>query len=734
MKKKNPRIQVGALLMFFIFGVLFLALISRIAFIQATGEVNGHELAVEAANKYQRQSTLTADRGKIIDRNGQIIVEDTVSYKVVAVVRSSVTTNPKKPRHVTDAKYTSSALAEILPLDQARIYEILTRDGDPYQVEFGNAGRGLSYEQKSQIEQLELPGIVITSEKKRFYPNGSFAAYLIGFAQKVETDGVETTVGKMGLEQTYNEQLTGIDGKLKYKSDVRGYLLPSSEKMVEPAQDGNDIYLTIDKTIQSFLEDAMSRVEQEYEPESMMAIVSNPKTGEILAMSQRPTFDPTTREGLDASWLNETIENVIEPGSTMKTFTVAAAIESGNWHPNATYQSGSYRLLDRKINDHNNGKGWGTITYLEGFQRSSNTAMAHQLEIMGYDTLIDYLGRFGFNEKTGIDLPKETSGTILSKYPSNVLTTSYGQGSTVTPIQLMQAFSAITNEGQMMQPYVIDKIVNPNTGELILQSEPVIKGNPVSEDTANQVKQLLASTVTSEAGTAKRFALDGYDVGGKTGTAQVPEKGTGKYANGKNEFLFSFLGMAPVEDPQLIMYVSVTKPKLKGSEQGSDPVSQVFKSVMQNSLMYYNIKPQDTAEVVLTELANYEGKSAEAISIELSNYGIQSVIIGEAGNVSLQYPQQGSMLTKGNMVFLKTTGTNYVPDFTGWSLRNVLVYKQLSGLPIEIVGEGYVSSQSVSPQTIITDDSPIVVKLMTPEQQFKSTPIEEELDEELPEE
>ena len=725
MKKKTLRFNVGALLMFFIFGVLFLSLIGRIAYIQATGVVNGHELAVEAANKYQRQSTLTADRGKILDRNGNVIAEDTLSYKVIAVVRASATTNPKKPRHVVDPKVTAKSLAEIIPLEEQKIYEILTKDGDPYQVEFGNAGRGLSYEQKEKIEQLELPGIILTSEKKRFYPNGTFAAHLIGFAQKDEEDSEGKTVGMMGIEKTYNKQLTGKDGKINYKADLKGYLLPNSEKMVQQAQDGSNIYLTLDKTIQNFLDEAMTRVYDKYSPESMVGIVANPKTGEILAMSQRPTFDPMTREGLTSSWLNETVENVIEPGSTMKVFTVSAAIETGNWHPNVKYQSGKYKKYGETVNDHNGGRGWGPITYLEGFQRSSNTAMAHQLDIMGYDTLLEYLDKFGFGHKTGIDLPKETSGKILSDYAFEVLTTSFGQGSTVTPIQLIQAFSAVANDGKMMQPYVIDKIVNPNTGKTELQSEPVVKGNPILKETADQMKQLLASTVTSENGTGKNFALDGYTVGGKTGTAQLIKNGKYTWGN-PDEYLYSFLGMAPIEDPQFIMYVYVSQPKLAG-EAGSEPVSQVFKSVMQNSLMYYNIEPSNQAEASLKEVQNFVGRSTESIKIELANNGINTVVIGEEGNVTSQFPAEGTKLMKGNVVFLKTEGSITLPDFTGWSLRNVLVYKQLSKLPIEIVGEGYAVSQSISKGTIPNKSDPIVVQLRTPEQIYNAPPIEEEV-------
>lgn len=244
-------------------------------------------------------------------------------------------------------------------MDEEKIYERLNPSKDLYQVEFGLAGRGISHEVKKKIEELNLPGILLYSDKKRYYPNGAFASHLIGFAlRETDDDGNSSVVGKMGLEYIYDKQLTGTDGKLTYQRDARNYLLPSSDKVIQEAQDGNDIYLTIDKTIQNFLEEAMTRVNDEYKPQSMVAVVANPKTGEILAMSQRPTFNPDTRTGLDGNWLNDVVENTIEPGSTFKTFTVAAAIDSNNWHPNATYQSGQYKVYNDTIRDHNR-YGWG---------------------------------------------------------------------------------------------------------------------------------------------------------------------------------------------------------------------------------------------------------------------------------------------------------------------------------------------------------------------------------------
>ena len=314
-------------------------------------------------------------------------------------------TTPKKP-----PKYS----AKYLPLEKEELVERLTRsdeqikDGKKKQVEFGSAGRNISHETVLAIKEEKVPGIRFIEYKKRFYPNGNFASYLIGFAQEEEDDkGVISTIGKMGLEATYDKQLTGESGKVNFKSDRFGITLPKADKQIVPAKDGLDIKLTIDKTIQNLVEDAMNEVDKEYSPEKMLVIVANPKTGAILAMSQRPSFDPTTRVGLTSNWLNEAIENTIEPGSTMKIFTLAAAIEENKWDPNATFKSGQYTLYDRTIRDHVR-SGWGTISFLEGFQRSSNVSMAYLLERLGDREFIKYMNEFGFGAKTGIDLPKES--------------------------------------------------------------------------------------------------------------------------------------------------------------------------------------------------------------------------------------------------------------------------------------------------------------------------------------
>ena len=715
--KKKFRFQGGAFLLFLLFAGLFFLLLTRIVTIQATGEVEGQELAARAAAKYSQEEVLTAERGRIIDRNGEVIAEDTLTYKLVAVLDESVTQKAGDPRHVVNVEETAQKLARYLDASEESILEILKQgvEKDRYQVEFGSAGREISHTQMLEMKEAKIPGLLFVRDLKRLYPNGVFASHLIGYAMKEELkDGETKTTGRMGLESIHNDVLTGKNGKMEFDTDKWGFLLPNSESVVTPAVDGSDVQLTLDRTLQNFLEDAMSGVQEEYDPARMIAVVADPKTGEILAMSQRPTFNPNTREGLSDNWLNESIELTIEPGSPMKMFTLAAAVEEGKWDPNATYNSGTYNLLGTTIGDHNGGRGWGTISFLEGIQRSSNVSMAYLLERMGADTFMKYIGAFGFGKQTGIDLPKEAAGKILDQYPINKLTTAYGQGSTVTPIQMIQAASAIANDGVMMKPYVIDQIKNKDTGKVTVKSEPEKAGQPISAETAEKVREVLASTVTSEVGSARGFALQDYTIAGKTGTAQVPKEGGG-YLKGKNNYLFSFLGMAPADDPELLIYIGVQQPNLPADEYGSVPVAKIFTSVMENGLKYLNIEPENMAEATTMPVEDYTGKSVAEATEELTELGVEVIVAGDQAEVISQYPESDDTVLKGGKVILKTTGKIALPDFAGWSKRELLAYQSLSGLALEIAGQGYVLTQSIAEGEIVEDNEPVVIELHPPE-------------------
>ncbi len=724
-QKKNR--NIGAALLFFIFGLLFFVLAVRFIAIQYTGEVKGQALATKASQLYKRSDVLKAKRGTIYDREGEVIAEDSASYTLIAVLDKKVTLDPKRPRHVVDPTETAKKLSEHISLSEQEIYERLTKKGRK-QVEFGPAGRDLSHRVKEEIEKLKLPGISFIKDTKRFYPNGIFASHLIGYAQGEQTSEKSSEiVGKAGLEKSYNTLLTGKDGTLTYKGDVWNYILPNSKKQIKEPKDGKDIYLTLDKKIQTFLEDAMNKVDQKYSPERILAVVADPKTGAILGMGQRPTYHPVTREGIEKNWHNEVIESSLEPGSTMKIFSLAASVEEGVFNPNATFPSGKYYLNNKQppIKDHNQGNGWGPITYLEGVQRSSNVGFAYLLEKMGTDTWRDYMDKFKFGQKTGIALPNEASGKILYDWPIEKVTSVFGQGTTVTSMQMIQAASAIANDGKMMKPYVVDKIVDTTTGD-ITETKPEVSGKPLSPKSAKEVRDILETVITAENGTGNQFyQLDGYSVAGKTGTAQIAAP-NGGYLQGRGNYIFSFLGMAPKDDPKLVMYVVVEKPKLKQDENGALPVSEIFKPVMKSSLQYLNIEPEKKEETVITELPKLTDMNVQEATELLKKKDLKPVLIGNGKQILSHSPKQGDRVIKGEKVVIQTDGDLSIPDLTGWSKRDVLKVAKLAELKINMVGDGYLIKQNIKPNSKVSAGDHLVANFATQAEMIENKKSEKE--------
>lgn len=721
MIRKQPNMNVGAALLFVLFCLLFFVLIFRYLSIQITGEAAGQPLAAKAQQVYNKEGILEAKRGTIYDRNGEIIAEDTSSYTLVAILDESM-----KPNYVSDKEKTAKKLSKYIDMPESEIFRILSKktESGPFQVEFGRAGKDISLQTKQEIEDLELPGITFIRESKRFYPNGVFSSHLIGF---VDTEKGETTpVGQLGIEKSLNDVLMGQNGSIKYESDLWGYLLPNSNETITPAKDGQDIYLTLDKKIQTFLEDALSQVDKEYKPKKMVAIVADPKTGDILAMGQRPTFHPKTKEGISKTWLNEAVEVSIEPGSTMKVFTLAAALEEQVLNLGEYYQSGSYKVTKNSpaIRDHNK-VGWGPITYLEGIQRSSNVAIAKIVQDkLGFEKYREYLTKFGFEKSTGIEIPNETGGKIVYEYPINKITTGYGQGTAITAIQQIQASTAIAGNGEMLKPHIIDRIVDPNTEKVIKKTEREVVGNPISEKTAKQVREVLETVITSPKGTGyEKYNIEGYEVAGKTGTANITENG--RYLpGGKNNYLFSFLGMAPADDPQLIVYVAVQQPQIEISSEGSKPVSMIFKQVMKNSLQYLSIQPTEVEASKTIEVPEVAGMTVDDGSEVLSKLGVKAVVLGNGQKIVHQLPEKGESLLEGEKVVIQTDGDSTLPDMTGWSLRDVMKIANLAKLELNITGNGYVTKQNLQAGTTLKAGDYLVIHLQTPEEEIE--PIEEE--------
>jgi penicillin-binding protein 2B len=718
--KKRKSMNRRALALFTIFSLLFFILTYRFLAIQITGQVEGKELRAYAKERYAKDAILEASRGSILDRNGEPLAHDTITYKLVAVLDPSVSPkNTDSPKHVVDPEKTAEILSQYIDMDKSDIYSILTKDA--FQVEFGKAGRNLSYEQKNKIESLKLPGITFVRESKRSYPNGVLASHLIGFASMDYSDpNHHRLVGQIGIEASLNDYLEGKNGKIEYESDRWGYILPTSGAEVNEPENGDTVYLTIDRKIQTFLEEAMNEVNQEYEPTEIMGIVADAKTGAILAMSQRPTFDPNTREGIEENWQNLIVETAYEPGSTFKFVPLAAAIEEGIFNPNEKYQSGVFNVEgSQPIKDHND-VGWGEITYAEGFQRSSNVAMANLVKKMGTDTFRNYIDRFKFGMPTGIGLPNEAAGVIQYQWPRDQYATSYGQGTSVTALQMIQAMTAITNKGKMMKPYLIEKIVDDD-GNVVKNSGMQELGSPVSSETAKQTLKMLESTVNGEHGTGKPFKIDGYTVAGKTGTAQIYESGKG-LLTGWNNYLFSFIGVAPADDPELIVYVLVKQPNLDKEkyESGSVPVSKIFNSVMKNSLQYLNIKPDESIEKpVIHNIPDYTNKNVDKAIKELTNLHVKPVVIGNGKKVTATVPQANTKLIENEKILILTDKEMVMPDMTGWSKSDVMKFMKATGVHLNLEGNGFVVSQSIAPKTIVTKESTGDIKLQPPLKQLE---------------
>ncbi len=725
MERKANSIKM-IIFFFVIFLVLFIAVTGRFLYIQAKGEVNDVSLENWAADQRKVSYPLKAERGKIYDNAGVMLAYDRPVFRIYAVVDSSYSQYKDETLHVDNPKETANKLAKYLDIDAKEVEEKLTKvlkknedlseDERQFQIEFGSKGKNISQTTKNEIDKENIPGIYFMEDSTRYYPNGTFASHIIGFARPDEKTKENKITGIVGMEKVKNEILEGKDGHLSFERDKFNKKPLNSKEIISEPEDGNDIYLTIDQKIQTLLEDVLSDVVEIYEPERITATIMNPKTGEVIAMSNRPSYNPNQPDEVD-NWYNDVISTPVEPGSTVKMFTWAAAIESGVYDGTETFESGSYQIDDkgRAINDHNQGRGWGKITYDEGFRRSSNVATAKLVwEKLTPDTYMKYLKAFDFDKKTEIDLPSENKGKIMFNYPIEKVTTGFGQGSTMTPIQQLKAATAIANNGKMMKPYVIKKIINPSTEEVVEENKPSTVSEPISKETANHVLKLLGDVVNGEGGTGKSFQINDYSVAGKTGTAQIPDP-EGGYLKGKENYLFSFLGMAPKNNPELMMHVSVTQPKLTDTQVGSDVTSLIFTRVMSNSLKYLNIEPDKTNEGEIEAIAMPKVLDEKTKDVEkkLKQLNIHYKLIGDGDKIIASTVSESTELLRNNTVMLITSQPT-MPDLTGWSKREVLELGQILDIPIEAKGDGFVTKQNIKVSEKITKQTKLKIELSKP--------------------
>ena len=698
-----------------IFVFIFACLIIKLLYIGTHHiYVGDNKLSVFANARDTRKKTLYAKRGTIYSKEGEVLAKDVNSYTVIAYLDPSRTKDPERPYHVVDKEKTAELLSPLINMTKEKILKLLNSTYKscnedktecvkkvPYQVELGPGGRGITELLKDQIEELDLPGIDFLSSTKRYYPNGDFLSYTLGYA-KTNSEG--TYAGEMGLELYYNDDLTGTNGYIEYQSDLQGYQITSTPTIENKSVSGNDIYLTIDTNIQMFAEEAMSTIEKG-NPEWATIAVMNAKTGEILGIASTPSFNNNTLE--IKSYYDPFSANLYEPGSVMKIFSFMAAMENGIYNGDEKFKSGKLKVDDAVIKDWNR-VGWGNITYDQGFMGSSNVAASKLALTLGRAKLKDFYSNLGFGTKTGLPFPNESAGTINFKYNTEVASASYGQGITVNAMQILQALTTLSNNGTMIKPYIVSKIVNSETDETILENERTEIRKVCSEETVNKLIKIMRGVVDGSAkmSTGTGYYIKGIDLVGKTGTAEIASP-KGGYLRGDKNTLKSFAALFPGEDPEIIIYTAISK------TSKSSTMKTAIKNLVKNVSTYLNIYGnKESSESKSYTVESFINKDADSSALILENNNMESVIIGEGEKIIKQYPNKGVTLNVNNKVFLLTNDNKYkMPNIKGWSRNDVLTFAKLINLNVTFEGTGYVDSFNIKEDTEIDLNVTLEVKL-----------------------
>ena len=690
--KKRATVKISKVIILIV-AFLFVAAIGKLSFVVLSNKVDGVDLQAMSASITTTEETLYANRGNIYDVNGELLATTVNAYTVIAYLDENRTTDPENPRHVIDKEGTAEVLAPLLDMSEERILELLNRDS--YQVELGPGGRGITEVLKSAIEDLNLPGIdFISDSKKRYYSNSTFASYIIGYAKENDEGKL---VGELGVEGYYDDILSGTNGYTKYlKYTSSNYKIPNTPDDTEPAVDGSDIYLTIDFDIQNKAENAVKTMQDKYNTDWAIFTVMDADTGAIVASATSPNFNPNDTNTI-TSYMNPLVSYQYEPGSVMKIFSFASAIEEGLYDGDETYQSGSIQVdSETVISDVD--KTWGVITFDTGFAYSSNvaaTTLAFRLLESGDKKLPDYYDALGFGKKTGIELSNEVKGDMEVVYKSELANSSFGQGISVTPVQMLQALSSMTNDGNIIRPYIVDKIVD-SEGNITYEGKRTVVNSVYSSTTVEKMHELMHKMVYE--GLSSAWQIDGLSLMGKTGTAQIASP-SGGYLTGEYDTIRSFAGIFPEEDPEYIVYVAARK--FEGnSVRFAEVVTDAIEEIAKHAKLTEETKEVDLSKVI--DIDNYLSKDIGTVTTLLENKKINVVVIGNGKYIINQYPLKNSTVLENGKLFLVTNGLEIkIPNLTGWSLTDVKNYCNLIGLKLEYSGYGYVTSQSLAPDTIL---------------------------------
>ena len=714
--------------------VLFAVFLVNFAVIIGSGSKFGTDLVKEAKKVHQITRIVPAKRGTIYDRNGVPIAEDATSYNVYAVIDKKYKSATGKILYVEDAQFNKVAevFHKYLDMDEAYVKEQLSQP-NLTQVSFGAKGNGITYANmmaiKKDLKDASVEGIDFTTSPNRSYPNGQFASSFIGLAQLHENeDGSKSLLGTSGMESSLNSILAGKDGIITYEKDRLGNIVPGTEQVSQQTVDGKDVYTTISSTLQSFMETQMNAFQEKVKGKYMTATLVSAKTGEILATTQRPTFDADTKEGLtkDFVWRDILYQSNYEPGSTMKVMTLAAAIDNNTFPGGEVFNSSELKVADVTIRDWdvNEGlTGGRMMTFSQGFALSSNVGMTLLEQKMGDATWLDYLNRFKFGVPTRFGLTDEYAGQLPADNIVNIAQSSFGQGISVTQTQMIRAFTAIANDGVMLEPKFISALYDPND-QSVRKSQKEIVGKPVSEDAASLTRtnmilvgtDPLYGTMYNHQTGKPIITVPGQNVAVKSGTAQIADEKNGGYLVGSTNYIFSVVTMNPAENPDFILYVTVQQPEHYSGIQLGEFANPILERAV---AMKDSLNLQSTAKTLdqVTNQSAYAMPSIKDISPgdlaeALRRNIVQPIVVGTGTKIKESSVEEGTNLAPNQQVLLLSDKAEEVPDMYGWTKATAEAFSKWLNIELEFEGSGStVQKQDVRANTAIKDIKKITLTL-----------------------
>lgn len=712
------------LLIFMMTLALMIILASNVFFVAIAKKHmrSGTDLSIYADAANTVKEVTKALRGRILAADGTIIAEDNRTYNIICILDKNRPSLKGQIAYVKDKEGTAHQLARILKMDEQTVLDYLHQD--VYQTELGTAGRNLSESIKSEITALQMPGIEFTDSIKRVYPLGTFASNLIGFAQSDESG---STVGKMGTELYLDSYLRGTDGYRIYQADKNGFILPGMKEEVRAAENGDTIYTTLDQDIQEALEESFQMTAERFHSDRIWGAVMEIATGKLLAWGQYPSFDPNTLEITDYN--NYGAQVPYEAGSTMKTFVWAAAINEGKYDGTATVYSGPYFYQANAQNDpvrvekssyqpitNAGNKNWGYIDYDHGMIYSSNVVAAEvQNRLITPETHLQYLKDFGFFKTVSTDGLSEQNGILNFTWPSDKLALAYGQGSTVTTLQLLQAYSAVAGDGTMKRPYYIESIRDPyDTTKVLYQAQTKITGEPITAETAKQVRDIMYRVVNEDDGTAKYYRIPECELIAKTGTSQLAVNGT--YESGKT--IVSFIGALPAQQPKVLIYYANEASYMPNAHLYTEAAVQLLRKTAMK--LGFAARPtegvemtddEDHEQVLRTTMPSLINHSLTFALPKLDGTGAQVIVLGDGTSVIDQYPLAQETVYAGQRIFLLTDTNSFImPDLTGWTRRDVTALWQVTQFGFKLSGEGKVVSQNIAAGSTVSRGTQIAVE------------------------